>query len=260
MIFIEIFFNFFLDSVDQNIRTKPPENSKTKKKKNPQGQEKAPSAPPQGTLGAGAWAGSKQAGFSVPHRPPAPRPGQPRRSNKPNPPPFHPKLVGGGRRAGGGEGGAFRDQELPAECRDFSVLTPPPRHTINTPNLQVSSAKCPPFPPKIQKKLGGGGVVQLGSYFSFWIKTPKKKSFPLVLNPRGGGMGVGFSVSPKNVHFWNKKRLKTRVKNQTQHQQGPRGVGRWNGKCLPHQWDWGSQNEYPPSGMGTVGGTHREPE
>lgn len=45
-----------------------------------------------------------------------------------------------------------------------------------------------------------------------------------------------------------------RVKNQTQHQRGPRGVGRWNGKGLPHQRDWGSQNENPPSGMGTGGG------
>lgn len=121
----------------------------------------------------------------------------------------------------------------------------------------------PPFSPQNPDRVGGGGgVVQLGSCFSFWIKTPNKKKnvkcFPLVPNPQRGGLGVGFSrVPPQNVHFWNKKRLKMRVKNQTQHQRGPRGVGRWNGKCPHHQWDWGSRNENPPSGMGTVAGGHR---
>lgn len=44
-----------------------------------------------------------------------------------------------------------------------------------------------------------------------------------------------------------------RVKNQTQHQRGPRGGGEVEWEVSPHQWDWGSRNEYPPSGMGTVG-------
>lgn len=83
-----------------------PKIVKPREKKIPRGQEKAPSAPTQGTLGAGAWAGSKQAGFSVPHRPPAPRPGHPRRSNKPNPPPASPQIGGGwGEGRGRGRGG-----------------------------------------------------------------------------------------------------------------------------------------------------------
>lgn len=101
--------------------------------------------------------------------------------------------------------------------------------------------------------------MQLGSRFGFWIKT-KKKCFPLVPNPQGGVWGSVLACPPQNVHFWNKERLKMRVKNQTQHQQGPRGGGEVEWECPPHQWDWESQNEYPPNGMGTVGGTHREPE
>lgn len=51
-----------------------------------------------------------------------------------------------------------------------------------------------------------------------------------------------------------------RVKNQTQHQRGPRGGGEVEWEVSPHQWDWGSRNEYPPSGMGTVGRDTREPK
>lgn len=118
--------------------------------------------------------------------------------------------------------------------------------------------QMPPLSPQNPDKVGGcGGVVQLGSRFSFWIKTPKKrkkvKRFPLVLNP-WGGLGVCFSVSPKNVHFWNKKRLKMRVKDQTQHQRGPRGMGRWNRRCLPHQWTGGAKMSILPVEWGLLGG------
>lgn len=53
--------------------------------------------------------------------------------------------------------------------------------------------------------------MQLGSRFSFWIKTQKKKNvkcFPLVPNPRGG-VGVSFSVSPPKCAF-----LEQEVKNE----------------------------------------------
>lgn len=116
--------------------------------------------------------------------------------------------------------------------------------------------QMPPFPPQNLDKVGGcGGVVQLGSRFSFWIKTQKNKEckmFSSGTEPSGGGWGSALACPPQSVHFWN-KRLKMRVKNQTQHQRGPRGGGEVEWEVSPHQWDWGSRNEYPPSGMGTVG-------
>lgn len=146
--------NSFLDSVDQNIWMKPPENSKTKKKKSPKGRRKPRLPLPKALWGPEpGWAVNKPASlYHTGHQ--RHTQGTPGAPTNPIPPCFTPR-VGDGERAGREEGGAFRDQELPAECGDFSVLTPPPRRTINTPNLQVSSAKCPPFPPKIWTKLGG---------------------------------------------------------------------------------------------------------
>lgn len=172
------FLHSFLDSVDQNIRTKPPESSKIKKKKKTHLSSragKAGPAPPKALRGPEPGrAVNKPA--SLYHTGHQRRARAPPALHKPNPAPFHPKALGGLGEGWGGAGEAFiGDQELPAERGGFSVLTPPPRRTINTPNLQVSSAKCPPLPPKIRTKLGGGGVVQLGSCFSFWIKTPKKR-------------------------------------------------------------------------------------
>lgn len=56
--------------------------------------------------------------------------------------------------------------------------------------------------------------MQLGSHFSFWIKTQKKKKkknvkcFPLVPNPRWGALGVGFSMSPPKCAFLEKEEVK----------------------------------------------------
>lgn len=82
--------------------------------------------------------------------------------------------------------------------------------------------------------------MQLGSRFSFWIKTQKKecKMFSSGTEPSGGGLGSVLACPPQNVHFWN-KRLKMRVKNQTQHQRGPRGGGEVEWEASP-----------PPVGLG----------
>lgn len=131
-----------------------PKIVKPRKKKILEGRRKPPLPPPKALWGPepGRAVNKPASLYHTGHQRHAR--GTPGAPTNPIPPLFHPKLVGDGGRGGGGEGEAFRDQELPAERGDFSVLTPPPRHTINTPNLQVSSAECPPFPPKSRQRRG----------------------------------------------------------------------------------------------------------